>query len=452
MLFASEIKALLKHPKIKPEIDRQGLWQLLFLSPITINGSGLFRDILEIEPAHCGSFSKEGLRLHKYWSLKASEIKITAEEAADYTKELVCDAVNRQLAGDVSLSVLLSGGLDSSAVSAIAAENYKGRGKTLPTYSFEYEDNKKNFKATLFQPQGDDEYAVWLAEWLGTQHTVLTAPTKAISELLYDAVKARDVPGQADIDSSLLYFCGEIKKEHSVILSGECGDEVFGGYPWFYREEMIKGDFFPWIHQPKLRANLFKDDIARVDEGYDFISNLYKDSLAQCPTLDCDTPDMQTSRQATWLSINWFMASLLERKDRMCMSAGLEVRVPFADYRILEFIYNVPWSIKFENNVEKALLRKAMADYLPEKILYRKKSPFPKTHNPEYEKSVVAEITSRMNKGGMLASILDKDKLDRLISGKDGTWFGQLMSKPQLIAWLIQLDIWLDMYDVDLVL
>lgn len=451
LLFASEIKALLKHPDVKPQIDTQGLWQLLFLSPITINGSGLFRDIYEIKPAFCGSFSKDGVNLRRYWSLEAKELKISSNEAAEHTKELLKDAVNRQLVGDASLAVLLSGGLDSSAVSAIVAENYKARGKTLPTYSFEYEDSKKNFKSSLFQPQGDDEYAVWLAEQLGTHHTVLTAPTKAVRELLFDAVKARDIPGQADIDSSLLYFCKEIKKEHSVILSGECADEVFGGYPWYYREEMLKGDFFPWIHKPMLRAGLFNKEIAKADEGFDFVSGLYKESLAECPVSDSDTADMKRSRQATWLSINWFMASLIERKDRMTMSAGLEVRVPFADYRILEFVYNVPWSIKYEDGVEKALLRRAMTDYLPEKILYRKKSPYPKTHNPEYEKQVIAELKTRLQRGGALSQMLNSKKLEELISGTNDTWFGQLMSKPQLIAWLIQLDMWFDFYNVNLI-
>ena len=315
MLFASEIKAILKHPDIKPQIDMRGLWQLLFLSPITVSGSGLFKDICEIKPAFCGSYSREGLKFKKYWSLKAEEMSVSPKEAAEHTEKLLCDAVNRQINGDADVSVLLSGGLDSSAVSAIVAENHRQRGKTLPTYSFEYEDSKKNFKASLFQPQGDEDYAVWLAEKLGTKHTVLTAPTKAVRELLLDAVKARDLPGQADIDSSLLYFCKEIKKEHPIILSGECADEVFGGYPWFYREEMLGGDFFPWIHKPMLRAGLFKEETVKAKEGMDFISGLYKESLAECPVSDGDTADMKMSRQATWLSINWFMSSLLVRQD-----------------------------------------------------------------------------------------------------------------------------------------
>ena len=160
---------------------------------------------------------------------------------------------------------------------------------------------------------------------------------------------------------------------------------------------------------------------------------------------------MKTARQATWLSVNWFMASLLERKDRMSMYSGLEVRVPFSDHRILEFVYNVPWSIKFENQIEKALLRNAVRDYLPNKILYRKKSPYPKTHNPAYERAVKKELLRRIKRGGALAEMLDKKSLEEYLLGESKTWFGQLMSKPQLIAWLIQFDVWFENYGVKLI-
>ncbi len=448
LLIASEIKALLKHPQIEPAIDTKGLWQLLFLSPASVSGSGIFKDVLEIKPAFCGSFSKDGLKLHRYWSLKAQDISISSSEAAAHTKELLIDAVHRQLISDVPLAVLLSGGLDSSVLSAIAAKKYKSMGQILSTYSFEYQGNKKNFKSSLFQPQGDDDFAVWIAQKLGTNHTILTAPTKSVSENLIEAVKARDIPGQADIDSSLLYFCSKIKENHTVVLSGECADEIFGGYPWFYREEMLSGSFFPWIHQPLSRAGLFRDEKVHINEGYNYACALYKESLNECPLTGNETADMKTARQATWLSVNWFMASLLERKDRMSMYSGLEVRVPFSDHRILEFVFNVPWNIKFENETEKALLRNAARDYLPDKILYRKKSPYPKTHNPAYEKAVKKELLRRIKRGGALSEMLDKKSLEEYLLGESKTWFGQLMSKPQLIAWLIQFDMWFEIYGV----
>lgn len=250
------------------------------------------------------------------------------------------------------------------------------------------------------------------------------------------------------IPSICIYIIHIIHMHHS----GECADEIFGGYPWFYRPEMLHRDFFPWIHDPESRVFLFNQDFAKPKEGFEFVKQMYLDSKNACPLASTDTEEMRTSRIATWLSVNWFMVSLLERKDRMSMASGLEVRVPFSDHRILEYVYNVPWGIKFKNKEEKALLRTAMSDYLPDKILHRKKSPYPKTHNPEYEKIVTARFEQVMSdQTSILRTILHPDALTLLRSGSNITWFGQLMGRPQLIAWLIQLDYWFREYGVRIV-
>ncbi|MDO5478539.1 MAG: asparagine synthase (glutamine-hydrolyzing) [Clostridia bacterium] len=447
-IFASEIKALLSHPSVSASVNREGLWQLLFMSPCKISGSGIFADIAELKPAHCGTFTERGIKIKPYWHLKAESFTESRDEAIEHTRFLLEDAIGRQLKSDVPLCTFLSGGLDSSVITAVAAKECAKSEKKLSTYSFEYEDNKENFEKSLFQPQSDDEYAIFMAEFLGTDHTVLTAPTGLVASSLLNATVARDIPGQADIDSSLFYFCRQVKKRHTVALSGECSDEIFGGYPWFYRKEMLESGFFPWIHSPFARINLFKDSFAKKDEGFLYIKDVYKKSIESVPMLDSDSPEDKTARIATVLSTGYFMTSLLERKDRMSMASGLEVRVPFADHRILEYIYNVPWKIKFENNVEKALLRNAMKDYLPLEIYGRKKSPYPKTHNPLYEKIVTSMLRYRLKKGGILTEVLDDKMLKELMTEENVTWFGQLMGKPQLIAWLIQFDYWADYYGV----
>lgn len=448
-MFASEIKALLQNPKISSKVDREGLWQLIFLSPVTLQGSGVFRDIKELKPAECAEFSESGLKVWKYWFLEAKPWSGDAKLAASEVGELIADAVKRQTVSDVPLCTFLSGGLDSSVLTALAAEIYRKKGKSLSTYSFEYEGNRENFKQSLFQPQGDDDFARYLARWLMTDHTVLVAPNMEVADCLLPATDARDFPGQADIDSSLLLFCRQIKENHTVAISGECSDEIFGGYPWFYRPEMLYRDFFPWIHEPKARAGIFRSDFARADEGFSYLSEEYKKIINDCPTLPWDSDSMRQSRVATCLSVGYFMTSLLERKDRMSMYSGLEVRVPFADHRILEYVYNVPWEIKFENGVEKALLRNSMTKYLPDKILWRKKSPYPKTHSPEYREKVTAMLRERLERHGILSDVIDKNVLQSVLSGEDKTWFGQLMSTPQLIAWLVQFDYWVENYKVE---
>jgi len=451
LIFSSEVKAILRHPQIRAELDSEGIWQLLYLSPMRPSNNGIFKNIYEISPGYHGIFDINGLKLFRYWELKAYELEDSEDTIIEKTRFLLTDSIQRQLVSDVPLCTFLSGGLDSSIVTSVAKRDKKN-GELLSTYSFEYEGNQQHFTATSFQPESDDAYAVWLAKYLKTDHTVLTVSQQKIADLLTDAVKYRDYPGMADIDSSLLYYCSQVKNRHTVALSGECSDEIFGGYPWFYKPEMLNRDFFPWIHDPESRVYLFNSDFAKPKEGFEFVKQMYLDSKNACPLAGNESDEMKTSRIATWLSVNWFMVSLLERKDRMSMASGLEVRVPFSDHRILEYVYNVPWSIKFKNKVEKSLLRTAMAEYLPDKILYRKKSPYPKTHNPEYERIVTEMFEIAItDTNSLLKDILHPDALTLLRSGSNVTWFGQLMGRPQLIAWLLQLDYWFRAYDVKLV-
>lgn len=449
--FASEIKGILAGSGMPARLGEDGIFELLYLAPVTLPTSGILEGIRQLEPGGLATVTREGLRLGRYWALTATDATVTRAAAIENTRSLVTDAVRRQLISDVPLTTFLSGGLDSSVITAIAAREYRRRGERLATYSFEYEDNK-DYAPTLFQPNRDDDYAARLAAELGTEHTVLTVPTEILAALLPEAAVKRDMPGQADIDSSLLFFCGEVKRRHTVALSGECADEIFGGYPWFYRPEMLSRGHFPWVHEATARASLFDPAIARLGEGEARLREVTGRAVASTPLTGYEKPEDRTARIATWLSVNYFMTNLLARKDRMSMARGLEVRVPFADHRILEYLYNVPWSIKFEGGVEKALLRNAMKGVLPEWILTRKKSPYPKTHNPAYEALVRRMLEERLaSPDSRLAPLLDKRRLAALLGGEDVTWFGQLMARPQLLAWLLELDAFLSHYRVEIV-
>jgi asparagine synthase (glutamine-hydrolysing) len=198
-----------------------------------------------------------------------------------------------------------------------------------------------------------------------------------------------------------------------------------------------------------IRVGLFDPDLARPQQGFEWLSEEYRADLAACPLVPGEDAEDVTARRATWLSTRYFMYSLLERKDRMSMGASLEVRVPFSDHRILEYVFNVPWSIKRKDGVEKALLREAMGDFLPERIRNRKKSPYPKVHNPEYERIVRERLMARLeDPASKLSGMLNRPALERVLTGEDTTWFGQLMAKPQLMAWLLQMDFWLGEYGV----
>jgi len=448
-LFASEIKSLLAFPGVEARLDREGLWEILFLTPVTFLESGALKGIKKLLPGKYAVVDQNGVNCQTYWRLEAKPFYDSKKQAIETVRDLLIDAVKRQMVSDVPLCTLLSGGLDSSVITAIASSECKKKGNVLSTYSFEYQGNRDHFKKTLFQPESDDYFAVWLADVLGTDHTVLSASSEQVFDTLPLAVDARDLPGQADIDSSLLYFCSLIKRKHTVALSGECSDEIFGGYPWFYRKEMLERSFFPWIHDPMVRVSLFAPSIVWPTMGYDWISEKYRSFINGVYRHSEDSEQMYRSRVATQLSVYFFMQSLLERKDRMSMYSAVEVRVPFSDHRILEYVYNVPWEWKFENGVEKSLLRNAMAGWLPDRVLFRKKSPYPKTHDPMYEELTRNKLLSILeDKNSPLREIVQISQIQSLINRESQTWFGQLMSKPQLFAWLIQFDYWLRKFNV----
>jgi asparagine synthase (glutamine-hydrolysing) len=158
-------------------------------------------------------------------------------------------------------------------------------------------------------------------------------------------------------------------------------------------------------------------------------------------------------RKMSYLNITRFMPTLLDRKDRMSMRVGLEVRVPFCDHRLVEYVFNIPWDIKTYGGREKGIFRKAMHGILPHGIIARKKSPYPKTHNPNYTEAVQSMLLSRLDDSSSpLLPLISKAKVMELAASSDAQtplpWFGQLMNMPQFFAWLLQVDYWLRTYRV----
>ena len=244
-LFASELKAILAHPEVKAEVTREGLAEIFGLGPSRTPGSGVFRGMKELRPAHALTLSQQGLRIWRYWNVLSMEHQDSLEETSEKVKFLVCDAVTRQLVSDVPLCTFLSGGVDSSAITAIAADSYKKTGKgRLHTYSIDYEDNDKFFQSNEFQPNSDAKWIKLMSDQFDTVHHNSVITQETLIDYLTEAVTVRDLPGMADVDSSLLWFCKEIKQDFTVGLSGECADEIFGGYPWFHRSEDLNAQGF----------------------------------------------------------------------------------------------------------------------------------------------------------------------------------------------------------------
>ena len=255
----------------------------------------------------------------------------------------------------------------------------------------------------------------------------------------------------ADIDSSLLLFCKNVKKEMTVSLTGECADEIFGGYPWFFREDSLNSGTFPWSIAISERQKLLNPYISNKINLREYIDYRYNESLAEVDILDSDSKETAEKRKISYLTLNWFMQTLLDRSDRMAMYNGFELRVPFCDYRLAQYVWNIPWEMKSLNGREKGLLRYICHDFLPEEIVDRKKSPYPKTHNPTYLTKVKGMLTNIMkNNNAPINYILNKNYILDILetNGKAffRPWFGQLMTGPQLMAYLCQVNMWLEKY------
>ena len=455
LVFASEIKALFEYPGITPRLDKNGLCELLAISPARTQGTGVFKDIYELRPAHCMIINRHGIRLKSYWRLKSHEHPDSYEDTIRNVRTLVYDAIRRQLVSDVPIASFLSGGLDSSIITAVGAMEMKTKGKTFSTYSFDYEDNGKYFKASHFQPDSDSQWIPRMTDEFKTDHTYLTCPTAALTDLLEEALLAKDLPGMADCDSSLLYFCREVKKRHTVVLSGECSDEIFGGYPWFREKKAFETAAFPWSYDMTLRNNILKEAVRKTLDLDGYSRARYEEALSETPYLDGENGEERRRREISYLNINQFMTNLLDRKDRMSMASGLEVRVPFCDHRLVEYVWNIPWEMKNKDNVSKNILREAAKGILPDDVRLRKKSPYPKTHNPHYEEAVKNMLRKVIeDENAPVLALCDKDKLSALINGSSDygkPFFGQLMAGPQFIGYILQLNYLFKDYNIKIV-
>ena len=452
LVFASEIKGLLEYPGVRPVLDREGVCELFGLGPGRTPGCGGFRGVREIRPGHFALFDREGFREERYFALEAEPFPDTYDQAVEKVRALLLDTVDRQLASDAPLCTFLSGGLDSSVVTAIAARRLQAEGRPLATYSFEFVGNEENFKPSSFQPDRDQAWAEKVSQTLGTEHTTLYCDSRELEEALFEAVLAKDLPGMADVDGSLLHYCRQVARQHKVALCGECADEIFGGYPWFHRREMYAGTAFPWSNNLDLRGSLLKPEIARAIGLEEYVTRRLEESRAAVPALSGETEEQHRMRELSQLNVQWFMATLLDRKDRCSMWSGLEVRVPYADHRLAQYVVNAPWEIKCPQGRVKGLLRDAAKGLLPDQVLDRRKSPYPKTYDPAYEQALKRRLTLVLRDSAQpLHKLLSKEAVAGLLGETfdyGRPWFGQLMAGPQLLAYLLQVNYWLLRYHV----
>ena len=452
LVFGSEPKALFAHPEIHPRADLDSFREIFGVGPARTPGCGVFCGLREVKPAQIVTFSREGRNASIYWSLEAKPHTDSYEQTVETVSWLLRDAVRRQMVSDVPVCSFLSGGIDSSVVTALASRELSAVGGTLNTFSFDFAHNDVCFRPNSFQPTQDRPYVDRVLALYPLHHTYLECDEVTLADRLEDAVIMKDLPGMTDVDASLLYFCGLVREHNKVALTGECADEIFGGYPWFYRESLLNADGFPWSSDLSARTALLSEETIRQLDLDSYVRQRYLDTLAEVPVLPGETGEVRRRREISYLNLRWFMQTLLDRMDRTSMAWGLEARVPFADHRIVEYVYNVPWEMKYQDGMEKKLLRDACRDLLPPELLYRKKSPYPKTYSPVYEKLLTKRFRKLLaDPQAPVQRFLDRAKAERFLrepKDYERPWFGQLMAGPQMIAYFLQINFWMERYGI----
>lgn len=453
LIFASEIKTILTFPSVNAELDTNGIKELLLLGPGRAPGSGVLKGIYELEPGCFGRYKAGKWAWKRYWQLIDRPHEDSFAQTADHVRALVSDAIKRQMVSDFPLGAFLSGGLDSSIICAVCSDEQRVNAESLYTFSLDYLHNDRYFVPEKFQPESDNTYIHTMVSRLETKHNWTTLCVSELFEALQEATIARDLPGMADVDFSLLLFCKQVREVVKVALSGECADEIFGGYPWYRDPDIRNSQGFPWAQNTQYRTAFLAPWIRCAGGIENFVMEHYLDSINHCDILPNTSAEDRRIKEMVNLNQRWFMQTLLDRKDRMSMFSGLEVRVPFCDYRIAEYLYTVPWEFKDYGGREKGLLRYAFRDLLPEDVLYRKKSPYPKTYDPAYLQLVQAALKELLNdRNAPILQIVDPNALKGLLNAEySWPWYGQLMRLPQTIAYMLQLNFWLKYYKVRVV-
>jgi asparagine synthase (glutamine-hydrolysing) len=443
VLFSSEPKGLLAHPSFRPEVDEQ-LLPILLNPRLALPGETPLRGLRELSPGHLLRVDRDGCHEQRYWGLVSREHVDDLPTTARTVRELLATAVRDQLVADVPVGTLLSGGLDSTALPALAARHHHG---PLSTFAVDFAGDAQDFRPTALRPERDAPYAALAAGRLGTDHHQVVLDPEAVARNTEAPLHARDLPTHGQFDGSAQLLFRAVREQVTVALSGEGADELFGGYPWLHRPDMIRRDTFPWLGDaPRLTDCLAPDVQARVrpDEAE---RDRYATLRARVPRLPGEGGLNARMREVLFFGLHGPLAYLLDAADRLSMSVGLEVRVPFCDHRLLEYVWNIPWSMQTADGREKTILRLAVGDLVPSEILTRAKSGYPAMHAPAQDARVRRAVHAlAADKSSPLYGLLDRDRIRAIAAGTNDTMTH--VSGAHFLAPLLEVDRWMREYQV----
>ncbi|MEV4450558.1 asparagine synthase (glutamine-hydrolyzing) [Streptomyces mirabilis] len=445
VIFASEPKGILANPAFTPTMSAEAL-PLLLNPRLALAGETPINGLREVKPGHVVRIDRRGCFESPYWLLVSRPHTEDLDSTVRGVRELLEDIVERQLVADVPRAAMLSGGLDSSATAALASRSLARTGDgPLATYSVRFAGEEQDFRPTVLRPERDAPYAALMARHLGTDHVEVVLDAEELAAATPFARQARDLPSLGQFDTSMYLMFAALRERSTVALSGEAADEVFGGYPWFHDPSTVWRETFPWLGNAPRLADCLAPDLRKALRPAELEADRYATLRAQVPRLAGEEGIDARMREVLFLSLQGPLAMLLDRKDRMSMAVGLEVRVPFCDHRLLEYVWNVPWTLKTADGREKSLLRMAVADLLPEEILIRPKSAYPALHDPAHDAAVITAVRSMLDdRTSPLAGLLDHGRVAELVDGQGPTMTHA--STAHLLIPLLETDVWMRKY------
>ncbi|MGI5963560.1 MAG: asparagine synthase (glutamine-hydrolyzing) [Lawsonibacter sp.] len=449
LVFASQPEALFEYPGLSPRLGKDGLREVLGLGPVRTPGKGTFQGVQELLPANFLLVAPQGSTIQPYWELHSKPHSEDYSTTVERVRDLLTSAIQRQIVRDAPLCTFLSGGLDSSFVTAVTACTYTREGKPpLETYSFDSMGNSTNTQSGICQSDPHKPYLQQMVQAFHTRHRVILCDVPALAQRLEKSMEARGLPGMAEIDAAFLYFCEEVAKTHVVALSGVCADELFGGCPWFESNAIVQTDTFPWCPDLVHRREVIQKEIWEDLEVEAYVRGQFKKALAQCPHWEGEPMWEQRYREMAWLTLNWYMPCLLERESRMSWTSGLNIRVPFCDHHLVEYVWNIPYAMKAMNGQPKQILRDAARGLLPEQVRSQKKVFVPQSYNSLYGQLMrVALLRVLEDSNAPIHSLVDKAALLNILLNRNDEkgciWFSQEMPISQMAAYLVQLNAWM---------
>lgn len=413
VLFGSEIKAILAHPEVDPQVDLEGLAEIFGLGPVRTPGFGVFRGMEEVRAGHYVVFTKDRKRVEQYWKLESRPHEDDLETTSSKIREILEDTVKHQLISDMPVVSMLSGGLDSSGLSSIASRYFAEKKEQLHTYSIDFLGSDEHFHEDLLHSTRDEPFVKLVADYVKTNHHTVIVDHNDLTDHVFLPMKARDLPAIGELEASLYLLFREMKKDATVTLSGESADEVFSGYPWFHQEEFLYSGTFPWNDSIRYFPVVLNEEMRQTLKPEEHRNRRYQEAVSEVPGLEGESGIEAKQREMSYLFITRFLPFMLDRKDRMSMHAGFEARVPFCDYRLVEYLWNVPYSMLTVDNIEKGILRRALKGCLPEEVRTRKKSAYPSTTDPVYYENIRQLLRETVEDPQTpIAPLVDKQKIN----------------------------------------